>query len=96
MFKPIAVKALKKYVIWVKYEDGSEGKVDLSHFAGKPMFQFWEEDKNFEKVYIDETTGAIAWNDEIDFCPDSIYIQINNIDPEKYFSKESSSNAKHY
>ncbi len=35
MFKPIAIKALSNYKIWIKYSDGVEGEVNLSYFAGK-------------------------------------------------------------
>jgi len=94
MYRPIAVKALKKYRIWVKYEDDSEGVVDLSHLAGKPMFQCWEEADNFKNVYIDQYTGAIAWNEDVELCPDSIYFQINNLDPQAHFYSKKSANAE--
>lgn len=82
MFKPVEVKALKKYKIWVRYEDGSAGEIDLSDLSGKPVFKFWDINKNFEKVYINKDTGAIAWNEEIEICPNNVYYEINNIDPE--------------
>ena len=78
MHKPVAVKALEKYKVWVKYQDGSSGTIDLSDLAGKPVFQFWEDEGAFEKVYINPDTGAIAWSEEIELCPDSIYYEINN------------------
>jgi len=52
MFKPIEVKALADYKIWVKYSDGVEGEVDLSHLAGKGVFKVWNDYSAFEKVYI--------------------------------------------
>ncbi|MBW8049016.1 MAG: DUF2442 domain-containing protein [Cytophagales bacterium] len=88
MYKPIEVKALKKYKIWVRYEDGSAGEIDLFDLSGKPVFKFWDINKNFEKVYINKDTGAIAWNEEIEICPHSVYYDINNIDPEAEFKSE--------
>ena len=35
MIKPVAVKALVWFRIWVKFSDGVEGEVDLSHLRHK-------------------------------------------------------------
>ncbi|RME74104.1 MAG: DUF2442 domain-containing protein [Chloroflexi bacterium] len=84
MFKPIEVKALPDYKLWVKYADGVEGEVDLSHLVGKGVFVLWNDYAAFEKVYIGEH-GEIAWSDEIDICPDTIYMEITGKTPEELF-----------
>ena len=85
MFKPVEVKALPNYRIWIKYSDGVEGEVDLSHLAGKGVFALWSDYSAFEKVYIG-SSGQIAWSDEIDICPDSLYIAITGKSPEELFA----------
>lgn len=75
MRKPIEVRALPDYKIWLRYDDGVAGEVDLSQFAGKGVFTLWNDYKAFEKVYIGEA-DQIAWSDEIDMCPDSMYMQL--------------------
>ena len=84
MLKPIEVKALKNYKLWVKYEDGTEGEVNLSHLAGKGVFSIWNDYTVFEQVYIGQY-GEIAWSDEIDICPDSVYMEITGKTPEEVF-----------
>ncbi len=84
MFRPTEAKALENYKIWVKYDDGIEGTVDLSHLAGKGVFSLWNDYKEFEKVFISKS-GAIAWTDQVDICPDSIYMQITGKSPEELF-----------
>ena len=84
MFKPVEVKVLKNYKLWVKYEDGTEGEVDLSHLAGKGVFSIWNDYAVFEKVYIGQY-GEMAWGDEIDICPDSVYMEITGKTPEEVF-----------
>lgn len=84
MFKPIKVKALSDYKIWIKYSDGTEGEVDLSHLAGKGVFKFWEDVKSFQRVYIADG-GAVTWNDRVDLCPDSIYLRLTGKSPEEIF-----------
>jgi hypothetical protein len=84
MFKPIQVKALPNYKLWVKYADGVEGQVDLSHLAGKGIFSLWNDYRAFEQVYIG-SGGAIAWTDKIDICPDAVYMKITGKTPEELF-----------
>lgn len=70
MFNPVEVKPLSNYKLCVKYSDGIEGEVDLSHLVGKGVFMLWDDYSTFEKVYIG-SSGEIAWSDEVDICPDS-------------------------
>lgn len=84
MFKPVQVKALPAYKIWVKYSDGVEGEVDISHLVGKGIFLQWNDYEFFQKVHIGGN-GEIAWNDTIDICPDSIYMKITGKSPEELF-----------
>lgn len=69
---------LAGYRLLVKYTDGVNGEVDLSTLKGKGVFSFWNDENNFKKVHIDATTGAIAWNESIDICPDAVYLQLTN------------------
>lgn len=78
MIKPVEVKSLSKYVIWVKFQDGIEGEADLSDSAGKGIFKYWDIDDNFSKVYINNETSGIAWSDELEIGPDTVYEQIKS------------------
>ena len=75
MPKPIEVRALQDYKIWLRFNDGVVGEVDLSEFAGKGVFELWNDYQAFEQVYIGEA-DQIAWSDEIDMCPDSMYMEL--------------------
>ncbi|MFP3941930.1 MAG: DUF2442 domain-containing protein [Thermoanaerobaculia bacterium] len=46
------VQALPGYRIWVRYEDGARGEVDLSHLAGRGVFAVWTEAGEFQKVHV--------------------------------------------
>jgi hypothetical protein len=84
MLKPVEVKALPNYRLWVKYSDGVAGEVDLSHLAGKGVFALWNDYQAFEKVHIGPGR-QIAWTEEIDLCPDAIYLQITGKKPHELF-----------
>jgi hypothetical protein len=84
MYKPIEVKTLADYKLWVRYADGVEGEIDLSHLAGRGVFSLWNDYAAFEQVYIG-SGGEIAWGDEIDICPDTVYMAITGKAPEELF-----------
>ncbi len=48
MFKPTEVKALPNYRLWLRYEDGATGEVDLAHLVGKGVFKLWIDLQAFE------------------------------------------------
>lgn len=84
MVKPVEVKALPNYRIWLRYADGVEGQVDLSDVVGKGVFQLWNDARAFEQVYLG-AQGQVAWSDEIDLCPDALYLELVDKKPEQVF-----------
>ncbi|MCU0339664.1 MAG: DUF2442 domain-containing protein [Spirosomaceae bacterium] len=74
--KPVRVQSVGKYKIELHYEDGTQGVADLSHLAHKGVFVIWEAPDVFDDVYIDSETGAIAWTEDIDVCPDALFFKI--------------------
>lgn len=51
------------------------GEVDLSYLAGRGIFSAWNERARFETVRV-APTGAIDWGDDIELCPDALYMQL--------------------
>jgi len=82
--KPTNVKAITPYTIWVRFSDNTEGSIDLSHLATKPVFKKWTNPAFFSNVYIDSETDAIAWDSEIELCPDSLYMKIRGLSFEQF------------
>ncbi|NOX63868.1 MAG: DUF2442 domain-containing protein [Chloroflexi bacterium] len=84
--KPIEVRPLEGYRLWIKYSDGVEGEVDLRDLVGKGVFSLWSDYDEFKKVYIG-SGGEIAWGEGIDLCPDALYMRITGKKPEEIFPK---------
>jgi hypothetical protein len=82
MFKPLEIKALPDYRIWIRYADGEEGEVDLSHLAGKGVFEQWEDEQKWKNVRIADD-GAIRWSEEVELCPDATYMRLTGSSPEE-------------
>ena len=68
-------RALPSYRLWLRFSDGVEGVVDLSHLVGTGVFSAWEDPAQFEAVEVAEF-GAPEWPGGIDLCPDSLYMQV--------------------
>jgi len=84
MFKPLKVVPLPGFRISIEYDDGVTGEVDLSHLAGKGVFKLWQQTGAFEGVAVADD-GAIRWSDEVEICPDSLYLQITQRSAEDVF-----------
>ena len=81
LLQPTAVAPREGLRIWLRYADGVEGEVDLSDLAGKGIFTAWNDRHFFERVYISKWR-SIAWSDEIELCPDALYMEITGKTPE--------------
>jgi hypothetical protein len=79
MYQIVKVEPKTGYRVWIQFEDGVSGEVDLSDLVGKGVFERWTDEKEFRKVYIDDETGTIAWPGEIDLAPDALYKDIAGV-----------------
>ena len=73
---PIEVRPLANHRLWLKFTDGIFGEVDLSHLVGKGIFKAWDTTIPYSSVHIDAETKAIAWNNQLELCPDSLYLRV--------------------
>jgi hypothetical protein len=86
MFEPVEVEARSDYRLWIRYSDGVEGKVDLSHLAGRGVFELWDDEQAWKDVRIAED-GAIQWTEEVELCPDATYLKLTGESPEEILSE---------
>lgn len=84
VLKILEIRPLDNYKIWLKFANGTEGEVDLSHLAGKGVFTLWNNYENFKQVSI-ENGRSLTWSDEIDMDADSLYLKITGKKPEELF-----------
>ncbi len=84
MHKIINVTVLENYKVKLEYADGRQGIANLSDLVGKGVFVLWNDYNAFQNVKIG-SSGELSWSDQIDLCPDSLYLKITNQEPEDLF-----------
>ena len=77
MARPTKVEPRDGYRIWIRYSDGAAGVVDLSHLAGRGVFKAWKNRTFFCSVHL-TANGAVAWDEDVELCPDALYIRLTN------------------
>lgn len=84
MPKPTDVKALPNFRIWLRYDNGVAGEVDLADIAGRGVLGAWNDRAFFEQVRVG-SGGAIEWGNGLDLCPDAMYLRLTGQSPEELF-----------
>jgi hypothetical protein len=69
----VAAEARPDYHIWVRFEDGLEGELSVAHLVGKGVFAAWSDEAEFQKIFVDEESGTVAWPGNIDLAPDALH-----------------------
>jgi len=67
---------VRDFTIWVKFEDGSQGEIDLSGELYGPVFEPLKEVAFFRQVRVDPELGTIVWPNGADLAPESLYEKI--------------------
>lgn len=67
--KIVACEPRPNYRVWIRFDDGVEGKVDLSDLVGKGIFEAWESVEFFNQVKVNPKSDTLSWGEEIDLDP---------------------------
>jgi hypothetical protein len=76
---------LKNYRLELTFNDGTRGIADLSNLIGSGVFKLWNDYSEFTKVKIGDT-GELTWGEQVDLCPDSLFLKVTGKKPEDVFS----------
>jgi hypothetical protein len=78
MEKITKLRASKGYRLFVEFDDGVRGEIDLSERLFGPMFEPLRDPEVFSQVGLDEF-GAVCWPNGADLAPDALYLQLLEI-----------------
>lgn len=62
--------------VYLRFDNGASGEVDLSYLRGRGVFTVWEDPSIFKTVRV-TAQGALEWLGEIDLCPDALYQRLD-------------------
>ena len=89
MKKIIAIEVRENYRVWLRFDDGAEGEVDLSVHVGKGVFAPWADYGFFRKATVGESGRTLTWPGELDLCADALWLQVTGKKPEDLFPSGS-------
>ena len=73
------------YCVWIQFEDGLEGVVDLKELLKVPAFtEAWQSIEQFNQVRIDPRTQTLTWGEkggEVDINPSTLRDKIFKRNP---------------
>ena len=70
----IEVKALEDYKLFLRFDDGKSGLVDLTKLVPfKGIFEKLKDKKYFSKVTVNQEIGTICWQNGADLSPELLY-----------------------
>ena len=58
------------YTVWIRFEDGTTGEVDLSNALIGPLFESLQDRNYFKRLFVNPDTGTIEWPNGADFAPE--------------------------
>lgn len=84
MTRVVDVEPRDGFQIWVRFNDGRAGTVELQDLAGRGVFKIWADRRIFQSVRISDV-GAVEWPGGVDLCPDALYLRLTGKPPEDLF-----------
>lgn len=75
----VAVEARDNYQLFIRFEDGAEGIIDISKlikFTG--VFEPLRNQEYFANVELNHEVGTVQWQSGTDLDPDVLYALITN------------------
>ena len=69
--KPVSVKPLPQYRLYIEFEDGKRGIFDATPYIKGDWYGQLKNQAVFNAVTV--TEGTVTWPDGQDICPDCVY-----------------------
>lgn len=73
----IEARYVKGYTIWIRFEDGTEGEIDLSSELDGPIFEPLRDQAFFSRLRVNPDTGTVEWPNRADFAPEFLYEKLH-------------------
>ncbi|MHB1195150.1 MAG: DUF2442 domain-containing protein [Longimicrobiales bacterium] len=86
MIRLVEARARSGHQVWLRYDDGAQGVVDLSDLGGRGVFQVWSDRLIFEALRVTDR-GALEWPGGLDLCGDALYLRLTGKSADEVFPR---------
>jgi hypothetical protein len=69
----IEAELVRDFVVWVRFNDGSEGEVDLSGELEGPVFEPLKDPEVFAQFQVDRELHTLVWPNGADLAPEFLH-----------------------
>lgn len=73
MIDVVEARHVNGYTVWLRFEDGTAGEIDLSAELHGPMFEPLQDPEYFARLQVNPDTGTVEWPNGADFAPEFLY-----------------------
>jgi hypothetical protein len=73
----VEVRYVRDYVVWLRFQDGTSGEVDIQPSFKGPVFEPLREIEFFKRVRVDSEIGTIVWPNGADVAPETLYERVH-------------------
>ena len=77
MLDVVEARYVSGYTLWIRFEDGSQGEVDLSAELYGEVFEPLRDETYFRSFQVNPETGTIEWPNRADFAPEFLYEKLH-------------------
>jgi hypothetical protein len=67
-----------EYKIWVEFNDGTSGTVDIFEALWGPMFEPLKDIEQFKRFEVSATTHTLTWENGADLAPEYLHDKLAN------------------
>jgi uncharacterized protein DUF2442 len=67
----IEARHVSGFVVSLRFDDGTEKRIDISQWFKGPVFEPLKDTKLFKKFFIE--AGTLAWPNGVDIAPEALY-----------------------
>ena len=69
----ITARHVSEYRVWIAFDDGLEGELDLRGRLRGPIFEPLENVDEFKKFSLDKKAGTLVWPNGADIAPEFLH-----------------------
>jgi len=72
----IEVRYVRNHTLWLRFDDGTQGEVDISRSFKGPVFEPLRDIEYFKQVIVSSDLGTIVWPNGADIAPETLYERV--------------------